>query len=293
MKEDQSQLDAFIQSFLDHLSTRRSPQTVRAYGSDLAQLSKLKEGKLPDDSEPLRAYLRTFGTTPVSRARKLSCLRTFYRYLRTQKLIAEDPTELLEAPYRRRKLPKALSQSQANDLLEPSQVASKSPLRDQALLELLYASGMRASEVVGVNLPDLDFNDQTVLVTGKGNKERVVLFGGACLRALTEYIQGERVPPKSGNPLFTNPQGGRLTTRTVQNIVHRWAAAAGLPPTVTPHTLRHSFATHMLDGGGDLKTVQQLLGHESLATTQVYTYVSIERLHATVASAHPRSRKKK
>jgi integrase/recombinase XerC len=164
-------------------------------------------------------------------------------------------------------------------------------LRDRARLELGYGAGLRASELVSVRLTDIDFPGNQVSVIGKGNKERVALFGEACRKALEAYVAKERVAPTSGDPVFTNDQGKALTSRTVQNVIKRWARAVGLPEDVSPHTLRHSFATHLLDGGADLKTVQQLLGHENLATTQVYTHVSIERLRDAVEKAHPKSKK--
>jgi integrase/recombinase XerC len=167
----------------------------------------------------------------------------------------------------------------------------KTPLRDRAILELMYSAGLRVSETVGLDLDSVDLKSRTLRVFGKGSKQRLALYGKTCEAALLDYLHGERVAPARGSALFTNAQGVRLTTRTVQNVVKRWAKRVGLPPTVSPHTLRHSFATHLLDGGADLKSVQQLLGHESLATTQIYTHVSAERLRATVTSAHPRSAK--
>lgn len=282
-------LDEAIQRFLDHLAARRSPHTVRAYGADLAQLGVSLEGEFNLTGDTLRRYLRQYAETPITRARKLSTLRTFCKFLRQLGWLAQDPTELLEAPIRRRPLPKALSRDQVTDLLDqPNE--SRSPFRDQALLELLYAAGLRAAEASALDVTDIQLAHGEVRVRGKGNKERVALFGPTCQTALTEYIHRERVTPKAGQPLFTNPRGGRLTTRSIQNIIKRWARQAGLPDNVSPHTLRHTFATHLLDGGADLKTVQQLLGHESLATTQIYTHVSIERLRETVKSAHPKSR---
>jgi integrase/recombinase XerC len=154
----------------------------------------------------------------------------------------------------------------------------------------MYSAGLRASEVVGVNIRDLDLVNCSLRVFGKGNKERVTLFGKTCAEGLSHYFAAERARSSDpSDPAFTNRNGQRLTTRTVQNIVKRWAVRAGLPPDVSPHTLRHSFATHLLDGGADLKSVQQLLGHESLATTQIYTHLSIERLKETVDKMHPRS----
>ena len=281
-------LDECIQEFLDSLAARRSAHTVRSYGSDLAQLASHLDGQFNLSSDAIRGYLRRYGTTPVTRARKLSAIRTFVKFLKLMGKLKHDPTETLEAPIKRKTLPKALSQLQASDLLDQP-AEGQTPLRDQALLELMYAAGVRASETVGVNIGDIDFKSQSITVKGKGSKQRVTLFGQSCSEAIHRYIQAERIPAKDGDALFTNRHGGRITTRTVQNVVKRWAFRVGLPPSVSPHTLRHSFATHLLDGGADLKSVQQLLGHESLATTQVYTHISIERLKRTVERAHPKS----
>lgn len=264
---------------------------MRAYGNDLAQLSVFAGDDPQVDADLLKAYLRKYGVSPVTRARKLSALRTFFKFLVDQGEAELDPTEWLEAPIRRKRLPKALSALQTSDLID-QEAPTKSPLRDRALLELMYGAGLRASETVGVDLQDLNLRDNSLRVRGKGNKERIALFGKACQEALEAYVLKERIEPVKDRPLFTNPHGGRLSTRTVQNVVKRWARQVGLPPDVSPHTLRHSFATHLLDGGADLKTVQQLLGHESLATTQIYTHVSIERLKETVAKAHPSSKRR-
>jgi len=282
-------LDGWIQAFLDHLRAGRSKATVKAYGSDLAQLSLILSGQADLTPESLRKYLRTYAPNPTTRARKLATLRAFVRFLIETERITADPTELLEAPIRRRQLPKALSQHQAERLLDQEPVG-KTPLRDLAILELAYGAGLRAAEVAGVKTTDLELGEGTVKVFGKGSKERVAVFGDACRDALTQYLDGERVEPDEGYALFTNSHGRPLTTRTVQNVIKRWARAAGLPDDVSPHTLRHSFATHLLDGGADLKTVQQLLGHENIATTQVYTHVSIERLREAVEKAHPKSK---
>ena len=232
----------------------------------------------------LRLVLRKYAKTPITRARKLSTLRSFCRFLRRQNVLENDPTELLEAPIRRKNLPKSLSRQQATDLLDQTD-QGRTPLRDRALLELMYSAGLRVSELVAIDVTDLDFDAQTVRVLGKGNKERIALFGRTARQSLQEYIGGERVSPTHSHAVFTNSNGGRLTTRTVQNVIKRWCVAVGLPPQTSPHTLRHSFATHLLDGGADLKSVQQLLGHESLATTQIYTHVSMEKLRETVEKA--------
>lgn len=283
-------LDKHIKGFLESLAAKRSPHTVRSYGSDLQQLSQMVEGRFDLTTPTLRSYLREFGSSPVTRARKLSTLRTFVRHLKRAGVLKDDPTEPLEAPIKRKKLPKALSMVQTTDLLDQS-AESSFPLRDRAMLELMYAAGLRASEAAGANMQDLDMRECSILVHGKGNKQRVSLFGKTCKSAMLDYFQGERTAPKGHDALFTNDRGGRITTRTIQNVVKRWAAQAGLPPETSPHTLRHSFATHLLDRGADLKTVQQLLGHESLATTQIYTHLSIERLHKVVTAAHPRAKR--
>ncbi|MBS1726718.1 MAG: tyrosine recombinase XerC [Armatimonadetes bacterium] len=283
----EKEMDQHIQHFLDHLRARRSEATVRAYGADLSQLAEFTDGEFSFDTETLRRFLRKHGGSPRTRARKLSTLRTFAKYLRISEVIDRDPTEPLEAPFRRRNLPKSLNQPQTVDLLDQGDVG-RTPKRDRAILELIYSAGLRAAETVGLDLGDLQFSENSVRVVGKGDKERITFFGGAAARAVQEYVEGERVLPVANDALFTNDKGGRLTTRTVQKIVKRWALAVGLPPETSPHTLRHTFATHLLDGGADLKTVQQLLGHSSLATTQIYTHVSIERLHETVQKAHPK-----
>lgn len=281
-----SELAEVIQGFLASVRARRSPQTLRAYASDMEQYAKHVEGKFEFTQESCQSFLRAYSSTSVTRARKLSTLRGFARYLLSIGKIAADPTEALEAPIRRKPLPKVLSALEVSDLFE-KQVGELS-LRDRALLELAYAAGLRASEIVSLNRDDLQMRERVIRVVGKGNKERVVLFGTEAERALTEYLASRK---DSESALFVNAKGGRLTTRSVQNIVKRWAMNAGLPEWVSPHTLRHSFATHLLDGGADLKSVQQLLGHANLGTTQVYTHLSMERLKDTVEKAHPRSKK--
>jgi integrase/recombinase XerC len=282
-------IETLIRRFLEHLGARRSAHTVRSYGADLGQLATFLSDGEEITSERLASYLRTYGGTSATRARKLSTLRAFSRFLKREGILTSDPAEPLEAPIRRKRLPKALSREQAAALLE-QESSSKTPLRDAALLELMYSAGLRVSEAVGVNLRDFDWKEGSLRIRGKGNKERVALFGEPCRLAMERYRECERVPDKDGDALFTNPSGRRLTARTAHRIVKRWAAEGGLPPETSPHALRHSFATHLLDGGADLKSVQQLLGHESLATTQVYTHISIERLKDAVEKAHPRAR---
>lgn len=283
-------LDSLIQSFLDNLAGKRSAATVRSYGSDLAQLAKHLDGEFKLEPNALRGYLRTYAPNTTTRARKLSTLRTFVKYLRRIGRLATDPTESLEAPIRRRSLPKALNKAQTSEFLDQTDPTEHS-VRDRAILELLYGAGLRVSEAAGANVRDIDFKEQTIRVLGKGNKERIAFFGETCRSAIQDYMSESRVLAIEGDPLFTTSSGKRIGTDAIRRIVKRWAASVGLPPEVSPHTLRHSFATHLLDNGADLKTVQQLLGHESLATTQIYTHVSVERLKDAVDKAHPKATK--
>lgn len=290
-------LQEAVEEFLSQLSATRSRNTVRAYGADLHQFLQvcLARGvSRAQDISPneVREYLRRYGTSWVTRSRKLCSLRAFGRFLLSVGLMERDPTWGVEAPYRRRRLPKDLTPQQAERLITFS--IGKSSLRDRAILELLYGAGLRAGEVVAINLPDVDLKERVLRVRGKGSKERLVVFGEPCERALREYLAGERASLTSletPEPLFLNGKGKRLSQRSVQRVVERRRKALGFSEEVTPHTLRHSFATHLLTGGADLKTVQQLLGHESLATTQIYTHVSIERLREVIAKRHPRGRR--
>lgn len=286
-------VDEAVGRYLDQLAASASAHTLRSYGSDLAQLAEVCDSRGVESAaavsaEDVRAFLRKMAPGAATRARKLSAVRSFTRFLLEIGEAQEDPCANLRAPFKRRDLPKDLSPEQAEALVSAS--IGGNQLRDRAVLELLYGAGLRASEAAKANLADLDFADMTIRVRGKGKKERLALFGGPCRVALEAYIDSER-PQAESEALFINERGGRLTTRTIQRIVERRRAAAGLSSDTTPHTLRHSFATHLLTGGADLKTVQQLLGHESLATTQVYTHISVERLREVVAKKHPRGKR--
>ncbi len=281
-----------IEKFLKQFAAGRSAHTVRAYGSDLRQLAQVCDENGVDDARLLsgreiRLFLRQFGASPVTRARKLCAVRAFTRWLVRSGDLEENPSLEISAPAKPKRLPKDLSVEQAAELV--SCAYGPTPFRDQAILELLYGAGLRASEVVGINLEDVDLKSGEVRVRGKGMKDRVALFGDPCASAIRAWLKHER-PTTSSPALFVNRRGGRLTTRTLQNIVQRRRRLLGLGEPITPHSLRHTFATHLLNGGADLKTVQQLLGHESLATTQVYTHVSIERLKEVVRARHPRSK---
>lgn len=280
-------LEQAIDGWLSRLEGRRSPHTLRAYRSDLERLKSHAQTVDDLDEEAILAALRAESVSPATRARRISAVRSFCKWLAAEGKTEASPAALLESPIRRRPVPKALTQAQINELLSlPDQ--GQTPLRDRALLELGYAAGLRAAELVGLNREDADFDRLQARVRGKGSLERIVLFGRPAAEALQAYINKERRAPWDEPAVFVNPKGARLTTRTVQNVMKRWLKRAGLPPEASPHTLRHSFATHLLDGGADLKSVQQLLGHQRLSTTQIYTSVSIERLRETVDKAHPK-----
>ena len=285
-------IDEAVTRFLQALSAGSSAHTVRAYSADLKQLAatlreknKLYAENL--DETTIREFLRKYGPVPRTRARKLCSVRAFCDFLIEVGVLAKDPSAAIEAPIGRKTLPKDISPEQAARLLETE--LGDSPLRDFAVLELLYGAGLRAAEVVDIDIKNIDFDTRTIHVRGKGRKERMAVFGEPAGIAITAYMASERPVAKS-DALFVNARGGRLSTRTVQRIVERRRAMAGLPKDASPHSLRHSFATHMLSGGADIKTIQQLLGHESLGTTQVYTSVSIERLRDVVATKHPRGK---
>lgn len=287
--ESNSYLKTWVHSYLNQLKSTKSEHTVRSYKTDLEQLCTFVGTSRALNTECLKDFLRNYTHSAPTRARKLATLRGFCAFLKQRNLISLNPIEPLETPIIRKKIPITLSQHQMEFLLD-MKAEGRYPLRDKAILELLYSSGLRASELVNLDVKNVDTEQRILRVMGKGSKERIVLFGNTCLKALNEYVNLERVSSIEGSPFFTNPSGGRLTTRTIQNIVKRACLKAKLPSEISPHKLRHSFATHLLDGGADLKTIQQLLGHENLTTTQIYTHVSIDRLRETVLKAHPHSK---
>ncbi len=294
------ELDEAVERFLVHLGTACSPHTVKAYGTDLAQFVEYALSTGIHTVETLnerlvRAWLDSHRTaTRTTRARKLYALRTFFKFCRAMGWIEADPTATIAMPIEKRPLPKFLTPSQAEALVEQPDSQEDYPLplrlRDRALLELLYATGLRVSELVSLDIGAIDFAERTIRVRGKGGRERVVLFGTAAHEALTEYLRAGRPqliqPDKPTRALFLNAQGGRLTVRSVHRLVKRYSQQVGIP--ISPHTLRHTFATHMLDGGADLRSVQELLGHRKLSTTQVYTHLTLERLRKTVQRALPK-----
>jgi len=280
-------------AFLEHLAGARgaSPHTIRSYRADLDQFREFLASRgdvslTGADARTIRAYLAWLHGRRLDRvsiARKLAAVRSCFRFLARRGVLARNPAREVRAPRLPRKLVSFLPIDEVHALLDGPIRRS----RDQAILELLYASGLRVSELAGLGFDDVDRAGSTVRVLGKGSKERVVPFGTAAAEALDAYMT-ERGP--APGPLFINARGGRLSVRSVHTIVRRQARAAGIGRPVSPHTLRHTFATHMLDAGADLRLIQDLLGHSRLSTTQRYTHVSADQLMRVYDAAHPRSR---
>ena len=293
-----------VPAFLEYLATERraSPHTLKGYAADLAEFTAFLRGarasgpaapelmpELMVDARLLRAWLahlheRGLGKSSISR--KLAAVRSCFRFLARRGFVDANPTRQVRGPRAPRRLPSFLPKDESKELLDRAPVASEAGRRDHAVLELLYASGLRVAECCGLDLDDLDRGQGTVRVLGKGGKERVVPVGDAALSAIDDYLAQRRT---RNGPLFTNHRGGRLTTRSVHRIVRSQARAAGIDRRVSPHTLRHTFATHMLGEGADLRLIQELLGHRRLSTTQRYTHVSPEHLMKVYDSAHPRA----
>jgi len=294
----QNQIDDFI-SYLK-LERNYSSHTLDAYTLDLHQLlSFLKEKNIDHlniDRLKARSFLLFLEEHHASRksiARKISCFRSFYKFLVKRKYIKKNPWDAVSIPKIQRKLPNFLYTEEMAAMLDCPDEKTPAGLRDRAILEMLYASGMRVSELVQLNLSDIDAGDGEILVHGKGSKERVVLIGSHAISALKDYMRLGRsklTGKKAQNrAMFLNRFGTRLTQRSIEREIQNYAKKAGIDKKVTPHTLRHSFATHLLENGADLRTVQELLGHASLSTTQIYTHITKERLKTIYNKAHPRA----
>ena len=295
-------LDAEIDRFLRHLAATRgaSEHTLRAYGGDLAELaSLLEELGLADPREVNGRTLRRFlveledrELAPSTVQRKLSSVRALFRFLQREGAIDQHPATGLRRRRAPRLLPGCLELSEVEALLEAPDRTTTAGRRDRAILEVMYSAGTRAAETVGLDRGDLDLAGGTARVRGKGRKERLAALGSHALGALREYLSDPARPRparEAVNAVFLNNRGGRLSTRSLGRIVDKHALAAGIHRRATPHTLRHSFATHLLDRGADPRAVQELLGHAHLVTTQIYTHVSVERLREVYEKAHPRA----
>jgi integrase/recombinase XerC len=308
MPLDRAALPPEVQRFAAYLETekRASPHTVRAYLLDLAHyadhLAKAGAAIVPSSPALVRAFVAEAAGSSgaTSLGRKLSTLRSFYRYLIREGLAPGNPARPVQSPRRPKRLPSVLPEEEVAALVEtPAALSAPLALRDAAFLELLYGAGLRVSELTGLALGDVDLAEGLVRVLGKRSKERVVPFGKAAAAALRRYLEEARpalaLGPEAGRPgagqaVFLNHRGGRLTARSVARRIERWVVAAGLPRHVHPHVLRHSFATHLLGNGADLRGIQELLGHASLSTTQRYTHLDWQRLAEAYDKAHPRAK---
>jgi len=287
--------------FLRHLRERNaSPHTIKAYTGDLdafAVYTGPRDWKAIDHIA-IRGFLSHLydkGLSKTSVARALAAVRSLYRWLAQEGIVEQNPAKLVSTPRLAKKLPRVPTIEEVNSVLDGKmpEVASF-PERDRLLLELLYGCGIRNSELVGINLDDIRIGNEAILIRGKGKKERYVPFGGSAREALVHYLPWRQqllaTLKKSTPALLVNQRGGRLTTRSVGRIVKRIAVAKGLSPDVHPHTLRHAFGTHMLEEGADLRAIQELLGHERLATTQRYTQLSVKHMMSVYDQTHPRAK---
>jgi integrase/recombinase XerC len=299
-----------LRKFLTYVEHERnfSAHTVRSYTADLVQFAGFLRGGASEDeigekevSErirkvaplDLRRYLADLKRADYSRAtvaRKLATLRSFYKFLAREGEVSRNPVKLIRTPRQERRLPKFLQPGEVERLLAATKGDDLLALRDAAILEVLYSTGMRVSEVVALDLEHVDPIGEVVRVRGKGKRERLAPLGSYALRALDRYLAARAdAGPIDKKAVFVNRHGRRLSMRSVRRKLAKYLAIAGLDPKVSPHTLRHSFATHMLERGADLRAVQELLGHRSLSTTQIYTHVTAGRLKEIYESAHPRA----
>ncbi|HCI85396.1 MAG TPA: recombinase XerC [Dehalococcoidia bacterium] len=305
-KNDNPKMTGYVRDFAEHLSTTRqlTEHTVRNYINDLVpfvEYLEAHEGGYLDKTDRLflRGYLASLVTDEFERssiARKLSALKSFYRFLRNEGIIETDPADLVVGPRKEKKLPAIASSFEIERLLDEPNTTTNAGIRDRALLELLYGAGLRVSEANSTDVADIDLENREIRVIGKGSKPRIALFGSQAADWIEKYLSYVRprfVSRNSESALWMNQSGGRLSARSMQRIVKKYALAAGLDPDFHTHSLRHSFATHLLDGGADLRVVQDLLGHTSPATTQIYTHISAEQARNVYLGAHPRASKKK
>jgi len=295
-----------VLDFVAYLELERglSRNTLEAYRSDLLQYGAWLEaaGKtaLTVEHSDLAAFVETLAAGGDGRApaasttiqRKVACLRSFYRHVRREELLDRDPTAELKGPPRGKRLPKVLTRDEVALLLTQPRGGSAAALRDRALLELMYACGLRASEAVGIRLDELDLDEGVLRANGKGSKERLVPIGSKAVAALYAWLTVGRprlVGIRVESHVFVNQRGQGLTRQGLYKIVQRHAKSAGLADKMSPHTLRHTFATHLLAGGCDLRSLQEMLGHADIATTQIYTHLSADRLRDVYFAAHPRA----
>jgi tyrosine recombinase XerC len=297
MGEPDSAWKTYLNRFLGFLEAEKnaSPHTIKNYRSDWVEFFRfLGDGSVHDINyltiRRFLAYLKEGGVLKSTISRKLACLKSFFKYLTREKLVESNPASTIATPKRDRRLPSFLDEKEMEHLLEAAKGDSWERKRDLAILETLYSSGIRVSELVGLNAEHIDLLSGLVKVRGKGKKERIVPIGTCAVNAIKTYIDSSSAGYDQGSvPLFLNRQKTRLTDRSVRRIIIKCAKRASIDKEISPHTLRHTFATHLLDRGADLRSVQELLGHANLSTTQIYTHISAKRLREAYDQAHPRA----
>lgn len=287
-----------IREFMEFIKIERgySDNTIKSYEKDLDQFLKFAKIKEPKDAE--REVIKNFlehlydeGFSVSSTERKLACLKSFFHYLVREEVVEADPTSDIKLPKKAKRLPKALSISETIKLISAPRKKDHISLRDAALLELLYATGMRASEAANLNVSDINLSVSFVKCFGKGSRERIVPINKLTLQAIKEYLENGRpkFPKKDKEALFVDKNGERLSRQGLWLTIKKYVKMTGVKGKTSPHTLRHSFATHLLEKGADLRSVQEMLGHADISTTQIYTSVSRERLKRMYSKAHPRA----
>lgn len=298
-------MDKYLSSFEDFLSSERnySKHTLKAYIADIKEfglvlkdmgLISADNGEIDFahmDETPIRTFIsRLYGKNKrVSISRKLASIRTFFEFLIRNGTIKSNPAKLVPTPKGEKRLPTFLTVDEVVKLVETPGSDNVYESRDRAILELLYSCGLRVSELVGINLNNLDLTSMSVKVLGKGNKERMVPLGSKASAAIKTYLSQRLDLKPDDDYLFVNSRGGRLSTRSIDRIIKKYAAISGIPKNISPHVLRHTFATHLLGGGADLRAIQEMLGHKSLSTTQRYTHISIEKIMEIYDKTHPRA----
>lgn len=285
--------DQHLKKFLSYLEIEKnySPHTILNYKMDIKEFQRFSEGNAVEkvDYPVLRRYLTELKAKqykPRTMARKISTLRIFFKFLQREKIIQNNPALLLTTPKLDKKLPKFLSEEETVRFIESPSLLKETGKRDRAVLETLYSTGMRVSELVGLNVNSVDFIGNVVKVLGKGKKERLVPIGDKALDVLKDYLDSRK---HKTSAIFLNRSGGRLSSRSINNIIDKYIQRCSLKFHISAHVLRHSFATHLLNRGADLRSVQELLGHANLSTTQIYTHVTTERLKNVYNKAHPRA----
>ncbi len=288
-------MNQLFESFIEHLSDERnySEHTVKAYRGDLENFRDflLKEGKKIEEVNvsTINAYVSTlYGkNSPASVERKISTIRSFFSFLVRIDFLTQNPAKLVRTPKKEKHLPVFLSVDEVFNLVDINTEKNPLNIRDRAILELLYSSGLRVSELAGATLGDLNMGEAIIRIRGKGNKERIIPVGSKALSALEKYLEIREEFKPTSNHIFLNSRGNGITTRSLARIIKKYGLVSGISKNVSPHVLRHSFATHLLAGGADLRAIQEMLGHSSLSTTQRYTHLSIERIMEVYDKTHP------